>query len=506
MLKYKKLFIWLLFGVVAMGSMAPHARGEVYTVKGRPLNLLGYLTQGVAYGLGDDDDYDTEEGFQSAIFSLLLEGDYSFTDNLKLYAAGMYTVDWIYDFKHDDRTWKAKKFYKSRNRLYQDDEYWQVLKEIHLNWAPRGFFFRVGKQIVSWGETDGFRLMDQINPLDQRRGFADVEFETTIIPIWLFRAEYYPEIDTGWLTDLGLECIINPNADFIPSQPIMPGNNVGGIWAPDVMVQLLPIGPAGQARLGSLRTHIDEPNSWDSDGYEIGIRLKGILYDSIITLNYFDGLENDYVTRPVPSLPGMERASDGKLIIHPEVEGYYPDFRFVGATLSRDLQSIRTSLFGDVAPVLRIEALYAFESTFATSQGTLKKHDEFRWALGIDWKIKIRLLNPRAYFTISPQVFHRKIKNYPSRYELQNLEDDNYMTSLMLRTSYFNGKLVPSFFWSQDITNEADMYRYQIDYQYTHNWQFTLGALFLGGSEKGKGVQVFENKDQIYFSVSYRWG
>jgi hypothetical protein len=38
-------------------------------------------------------------------------------------------------------------------------------------WTPGDFLFRVRKQIVRWGETDGFRLMDQINPLDQRRGF-----------------------------------------------------------------------------------------------------------------------------------------------------------------------------------------------------------------------------------------------------------------------------------------------------------------------------------------------
>ncbi len=418
----------------------------------------------------------------------------------------MYTVDWMYDMKHDDRTWRNKKFNKSRNRLYHDDEYWQVLKEIHFTWTPGDFFFRAGKQIVAWGETDGFRLMDQINPIDQRRGFADVEFETTIIPIWLLRAEYYPEMDIGWLSDLGFECIFNPNADFIPSQPIMTGNDVGGIWAPNITVPFLPIGPAGLAQLGSMIQHVDEPDSWDSDGYELGIRIKGILWDSIITLNYFDGLDNDCLAKPLPSLPVMERSYDGRLVIHPRVEGYYPDLRFIGATFSRDLQSIRSSLFGNVAPVLRFEGLYAFESTFATSTGEFKKHDEFRWALGIDWKIKIRLLNPRAYFVLSPQVFHRKIKNYPSAYELQNVKDDNYTTSLMLRTSYFNGKLVPSFFWLQDITNESGFCRYQIDYQYTYNWQFTLGALFLGGDKRGRGFQVFENKDQIYCSISYRWG
>ncbi len=78
-----------------------------------------------------------------------------------------------------------------------------------------------GKQIVSWGELLAFRIMDQINPLDGRRGFLDIEFETTIIPIWLFRADYYPKIKLSWLQDLGFEFVYNPNADFIPNQDIM---------------------------------------------------------------------------------------------------------------------------------------------------------------------------------------------------------------------------------------------------------------------------------------------
>jgi hypothetical protein len=91
---------------------------------------------------------------------------------------------------------------------------------------------RAGKQIVVWGETDGFRLMDQINPLDQRRGFADVEFESTIIPIWLMRLNYSPKLNSDWLLDLGFEFTFNPNAEFIPNQDILPGNDMEGSGRP----------------------------------------------------------------------------------------------------------------------------------------------------------------------------------------------------------------------------------------------------------------------------------
>ncbi|MBF0550355.1 MAG: hypothetical protein HQK60_07460 [Deltaproteobacteria bacterium] len=491
----------LILYVIAIPGLS--ALAETYSVNDRPLNLVGYLTQGSAFSLSNGKYYDTEAGWQSAITTLLIEGDYRFTDNLKVYGAGMFLVDWIYDAKSDAGSWNDKLFSKSRNELYMDDRYWQMLKEAHVTWTPGNFLFRLGKQIVSWGETDGFRLMDQINPLDQRRGFADVEFESTIIPIWLIRTEYHTDVPWNWLTDLRFEAVLNPNADFIPNQPIKLGNDQGGIWAPNILV---PFGPDTRAYLGSPDLDLRKPSAWSPDGMELGLRIRGTIQDSIITLNYFKGIDNDYVATSLPMPPRTDVAPDGRLVIHPAMKGYYPDLQFAGITFSRDLQSMQSSFLGGVAPVIRMEGFYAFDSTFANDINALEKHNELRWCLGLDWKVKISWLNPRAFVAISPQFYHRKIIDYPSDHELTGLDADNYMTTLMVKTSYLNGKLTPSIFWMRDVTTQSDMYRYQIDYQYTNNWIFKVGALVLDGNIEGKGFQVFEHKDQVYFSVSYRWG
>ncbi len=49
MLKLRKLLSQLVMATVVMGALIPHAFAEAYTVNGKPLNLLGYITQGVAY-------------------------------------------------------------------------------------------------------------------------------------------------------------------------------------------------------------------------------------------------------------------------------------------------------------------------------------------------------------------------------------------------------------------------------------------------------------------------
>ena len=517
MMKKKNYLIPVGVALVFMILTVSPARAELFTVGGRPLNVFGYATMGGAFSLNDKDYYDTEKGFQSALMNLFLEGNYAITNELKFYTSTMLTVDWAYQLKANDSSWHDKLFDKSRT-LNVDDKYWQLLKEVHLSWTPKNFNFRIGKQIVAWGETDGFRLMDQINPQDTRRGFADVEFETSIIPIWLLKGEYFPDVSSKWLQDLGLEFVFNPNADFIPNQGPQPGNDVGGIWAPDILIPG-PF-PYGEAHMGSAIMKIENSKGhFNPDFYEYAFRVKAVIADSIVTLNYFYGRDNDPVTRLfspfLAPLPPDILASDGRLILHPYMEGKYPLFRFVGGTFSRDIPFLKASFLGGVAPVVRLESFYAFSNTFATTVNRFIKSDDFRAAIGFDWKVKIPFLNPTAGFTISPQFYYRRIMDYPSIVntagilsgeEISGLRENNYQTTLMINTNYLHGKLVPSFFWFRDINSQSDMFRFQLVYDYSNKWHFTLGALLLDGHKNGEGFQLFEHKDQIYFKISYKWG
>jgi hypothetical protein len=426
----------------------------------------------------------------------------------------MFTADWAYDIKAHNDDWIEKGFGGSRSNLYMDNKSWQLLKEMHVTWTPPNWNIRVGKQIVSWGEMDGFRLMDQINPLDQRRGFADVEFETTIIPIWLAKAEYNVPVKPSWIQDLGVETVFNPNAQFIRNQTILPGNDAGGIWAPDLNMGLPspPFPPGSLGRMGSADINLQKPSAFNSEGFEYAMRIKSIIHDSIVTLNGYYGLDKD----PVVKMTGMNAptfaASDGSMLLHPQFDGKYPLMRFVGGTFSRDITPLKASFLGGVAPVLRLETFYAFDTTQWTTTNDWIHRDEFRWAAGIDWKVKIPELNPRAYFMISPQFYQRRIMNYPDRSEfmLQNLGGPLYevtnTSTLLITTSYLHNKLVPSFFWMRDWTNRSNFFRYQLVYDYSNKWHYTLGVITFSGSIQGQGFEPFHDKDQIYFKISYKFG
>jgi hypothetical protein len=504
-MKKRKLLMFVLMTGLIIALTFSSAVAEEFSVLGRPLKLFGFADQQVSFGLKNS--YDTEKGLNSALMDLFVEGDYEITKDLKFYGSGMLTVDWAYQLNANRDSWNDKLFSKSSKNLNVDDKYWQLLKEARLTWTPGDFMFRVGKQIVSWGELLAFRIMDQINPLDQRRGFLDIDFETTIIPIWLFRADYYPKIKLSWLTDIGFEFVYNPNADFIPNQDLKAGNADAGVWAPNAAIP--------GAHLATTYANIRTPEKW-KEGNEFAFRVKANMFGALATLNTFYGRDNSPVALLAapylsPVLPHIF-ASDGRVLLHTFQEGKYPLLKFVGATIAKEIIPLKASFLGDVAPTVYLEALYAFGSTFAFTNPLVPvlqrfgKSDDFRSGVEVAWKVKIPALNARTYFSFTGEFFYRRIMDYPSIEVIPGLKTDNYQTFLQVSTSYFHNKLSPSLSWVHDINSNSNYCIPQLVYDYDYHWHFTLGGQFFGGPKKGQGLELFTDKNQIFFKVAYKWG
>ena len=78
------------------------------------------------------------------------------------------------------------------------------LFEWYFNITKGPLFIRVGRQNLSWGETDGFRLLDQINPLDSTFGGFLTSLDERRIPLNMLRAQW--SFGTvGPIADLTLE-------------------------------------------------------------------------------------------------------------------------------------------------------------------------------------------------------------------------------------------------------------------------------------------------------------
>src|SRR4029434_11014393 len=66
------------------------------------------------------------------------------------------------------------------------------INELYFDYTHGPFFIRVGKQAISWGESDTIAILDVSNPFDLTLGapgfFQDVE--EARIPLWTIRSTY----------------------------------------------------------------------------------------------------------------------------------------------------------------------------------------------------------------------------------------------------------------------------------------------------------------------------
>jgi Protein of unknown function (DUF1302) len=92
------------------------------------------------------------------------------------------------------------------------------LFEWYFNLTKGPLFIRIGRQNLSWGETDGFRLLDQINPLDSTFGGFLTSLDERRIPLNMLRAQW--SFGTvGPISDLTLEGFYSVDDKTPPALP-----------------------------------------------------------------------------------------------------------------------------------------------------------------------------------------------------------------------------------------------------------------------------------------------
>ena len=76
---------------------------------------------------------------------------------------------------------------------YRDDFHTQpfkrILREFYIDYHSNALELRIGKQMIVWGEIDGFRLLDLVNPFDLREFILD-DYEDSRIPQWSIDAKW----------------------------------------------------------------------------------------------------------------------------------------------------------------------------------------------------------------------------------------------------------------------------------------------------------------------------
>ncbi len=99
------------------------------------------------------------------------------------------------------------------------------LFEWYFNVTKGPLFLRIGRQNLSWGEADSFRLLDQINPLDNGFGGFTTALDERRIPLFMVRAQWnFGRV--GPIQDLTLEGFVAPDR----RTAAVPALHQGSMW------------------------------------------------------------------------------------------------------------------------------------------------------------------------------------------------------------------------------------------------------------------------------------
>ncbi|MGB5157208.1 MAG: DUF1302 family protein [Desulfobacterales bacterium] len=274
------------------------------------LSVDGYIQNQSSYRTGNDSGLVSSENRLQLEMSARLHPNVTVTGTFR----GIY--DAIYDLRHDSDQWAHDDGYAgSRDAL--STEY--KIRELYMDATLGSVDFRIGKQQVVWGETDGLRLMDIINPLDERRQFITREWEDIRIPLTVVKATY--GINTQ--NNSFLELLWNPGdiqRDKIYFDTTMSDRHKSP-WTtsnPDLLEKLkvdapLAVGGPGGPSLTDPQNYLDVPMlrtmgilNFDEGGTpsqfsvrnsEFGARLGGELGGFFLTLNYFQGFSKTPVIK-----------------------------------------------------------------------------------------------------------------------------------------------------------------------------------------------------------------
>ncbi len=114
--------------------------------------------------------------------------------------------------------------------------------------------------------------------------------------------------------------------------------------------------------------------------------------------------------------------------------------------------------------MFRFETFYAFNETFVSPQNTFEKSDELRIGLlGIDWKIKIPVLEPQGYFHHFPPDHLPEVDRSAGRrgtvygYRIKPSEAEQLVRRRSISVPPISmPNWLPSFYLVEDFTQKSD--------------------------------------------------
>jgi len=393
--------------------------------------------------------------------------------DIQFYSLANYYYDYVLDIDSNMRYSVGKEagrsYYNNVQRPSDSEEY---LKEAYFDVKYKTFQLRLGKQLVSWGETAEARVADVINPLNLKYIIAFPDWEDYKMGLWMARMFWRPE---NWWQDMSFEFLVIPST-FIGTRvpPAGHGAYVGQSPMP------LPILPSNwfQRVLDAQRR--DAPSSsWNN--CEVGLRIRG--YSTIGEgVDWY--LSHFYTRLDSPLINGASGQTNLLLLMllgdTSRKVWTYPRYNSTAFSFSTTSSKIRSAIRGECAFNTSRDYNYG---TAANSVSAIKQRRLLTTALTFDRKTMVPWIsdmNRNEPFSLSftwyqYYMFDHEHNKATGEYIIGETGKDSSQTkfSFTASTTFLFSTLTTVFNIAYD-TNGSRTLMPQLVYMPTFHWQFVL--------------------------------
>jgi hypothetical protein len=442
-------------------------------------------------------------------------------------------VDSIGDLFPDGETKDPRTTYGFQRRV----------NELYLSYTKGPFFLRLGRQSISWGESDTIALLDQSNPFDITLSapglFQDID--EARIPLWTVRSsmnmfDVLGPFSSGFVEAYWVPGDIDINTGILPILAASP-------YSPRGRNPQFSSGFPNETFQFVLLDHVPR-KKFENSRY--GFRFQTVLNRAYTLQAWF--------YRTFPQAPVPRKAP--LILVRPGTQGARTEqpicsvFADQGCSPLFIAETVRelTSVYGLAATffVERIDGILRLNAQFfenepafipeynlnigsptgrspVADEGTVPNADFIRWEVGFDRFFFFRPLNPTNSFTMSAsQVgsynldetglrdFRFSGQRKPGRDVLGRdpVPDDfvqmkpvEAFAQLTFLTDYMHGRLSPQVTWIQNFRGTY-AFRPQVTYRWTDSLLFRLDYVMIGGEFQSFGF--FRDRDQLTFRVTYQ--
>jgi hypothetical protein len=442
--------------------------------------MAGYFKNEVSVGL----DTFNEVTKLKNIFGLSME--YKLNADAAFFVSTKYWYDSVYSLY--DKLDSAQYYMQ---HIQRND--W--LRDCYFDYAVGPWFFRMGKQQVSWGQGD-IPILDKVNPVDFTEfGLADaVDLR---IPLWMANINYSPKLNSN------LQLLIIPDFEQTTGAP------PNAAFAFRSYRNFLAFKEYWEATGNGLDTNIYYPST-KPENFKIGVQWQDRIADWDYTLNYLYGYDylartyldsQDFIDPPPP--PITIQLNYGRRFKLVQMVGGSFNHSFTEEGLLKGV-----TLKGDAA-------VYFNEPTYygdTTSRG-VNRWDNVFWLMGVDkaiftnWQVSFQFAQyilqdakpgvdapPPPFGTGLPYITLNSFTNGPQD-QVENI------FSLRVATDFMNERLKPEILWSFTDDNQGRVSP-KVTYELKDNLWLTAGVHYFYGSELDSSGQ-FKDYSQFYTSVKF---